>query len=180
MLNALNEWIPEYMQRNEFHGTQPKVNIASIEGGWPWRGARTPDTCTIYMDVRTPPEVLPMDAYREVRGIIENLMKQHACLEGSSVDIYVSAPGTSIPDDHELITTIVQAHTEQLGQAPEFGNEIWYSDAAPYESLRHSHSKLRFRRAGSAPGAVASIPTRAKPSTSVTCWISSRFTSSAS
>ena len=130
VLNALNDWIPEYMQRNEFHGTQPKVNIASIEGGWPWRGARTPDTCTIYMDVRTPPEVLPMDAYREVRGIIEGLVAQHACLEGSTVDIYVSAPGTSIPDDHELIQTIVKAHTDQLGQAPEFGNEIWYSDAA--------------------------------------------------
>ena len=27
-----------------YAGTKPKVNIAAIEGGWPWRGARTPDT----------------------------------------------------------------------------------------------------------------------------------------
>jgi acetylornithine deacetylase len=130
VLNALNEWIPEYMQRNEFGGTQPKVNIAAIEGGWPWRGARTPDTCSIYMDVRTPPEVLPMDAYREVRELIRALEKEHACLQGTTVDVYVSAPGTSIPDDHELIRTIVTAHTDQLGEPPQFGNEIWYSDAA--------------------------------------------------
>jgi acetylornithine deacetylase len=130
VLDALNEWIPEYMQRNEFGGTQPKVNIAAIEGGWPWRGARTPDTCSIYMDVRTPPEVLPMDAYREVRELIRALEKEHACLEGTTVDVYVSAPGTSIPDDHELIRTIVTAHTDQLGEPPQFGNEIWYSDAA--------------------------------------------------
>jgi len=27
--------------------------------GWPWRGARTPDDCCIYLDVRTLPDVLP-------------------------------------------------------------------------------------------------------------------------
>ncbi|MGI9342265.1 MAG: M20/M25/M40 family metallo-hydrolase [Gammaproteobacteria bacterium] len=130
ILDALNEWIPGYMARNEFGGTQPKVNIAAIEGGWPWRGARTPDTCNIYMDVRTPPEVLPMDVYREVRGLVKELEQEHACLEGTIVDTYVSAPGTSIPDDHELIQTIVGAHSAQLGVEPEFDNEIWYSDAA--------------------------------------------------
>lgn len=130
ILKALNDWIPEYMKRNEFGGTQPKVNIAAIEGGWPWRGARTPDNCCIYMDVRTPPDVLPMAVLREVRGIIRELAREHAFLEGSTVDVYVSAPGTSIPDDHELIKTIVEAHTQQLGEAPKFDNEIWYSDAA--------------------------------------------------
>lgn len=130
ILNALNDWIPGYMERNEFGGTQPKVNIAAIEGGWPWRGARTPDTCSIYMDVRTPPDVLPIQVYREVRELIRGLEKEHAVLAGTTVDIYVSGPGTSIPDDHELIQMIVAAHTEQLGKPPEFGNEIWYSDAA--------------------------------------------------
>ena len=130
ILDALNDWIPGYMKRNEFGGTQPKVNIAAIEGGWPWRGARTPEACSIYMEVRTPPDVLPIEVYREVRELIRGLEKEHASLEGTTVDIYVSAPGTSIPDDHELIQMIVAAHTEQLGKPPEFGNEIWYSDAA--------------------------------------------------
>lgn len=130
VLKALNDWIPEYMRRNEFGGTQPKVNIAAIEGGWPWRGARTPDNCSIYMDVRTSPDVLPMEVLREVRGMVRELAKEHGFLEGATVDVYVSAPGTSIPDDHELIKTIVEAHRTQLGKAPEFGNEIWYSDAA--------------------------------------------------
>ena len=130
ILDALNDWIPGYMKRNEFGGTQPKVNIAAIEGGWPWRGARTPEACSIYMDVRTPPDILPIEVYREVRELVRGLEKEHASLEGTTVDIYVSAPGTSIPDDHELIQMIVAAHTEQLGKPPEFGNEIWYSDAA--------------------------------------------------
>ena len=82
------------------------------------------------MDVRTTPDVLPVQIYREVRGLIRALVAEHACLDGTVVDIYVSAPGTSIPDDHDLIQTVVQAHTDQLGEAPQMGNEIWYSDAA--------------------------------------------------
>lgn len=130
ILQALNKWIPGYMERNEFGGTRPKVNIAAIEGGWAWRGARTPDNCRIYLDVRTPPEVMPIDAFREVRSLVRKLAGTHDCLTGTTVEVYVSAPGTSIPDDHELIQTIVTAHTDQLGKPPEFGNEIWYSDAA--------------------------------------------------
>jgi acetylornithine deacetylase len=130
VLKALNDWIPGYAARNEFGGTRPKVNIAAIEGGWPWRGARTPDNCAIYLDVRTAPSALPVAAFKEVRKLVRGLTREHACLQGTTVDIYVSAPGTSIPDDHELIQTIVAAHTDQLGAPPKFGNEIWYSDAA--------------------------------------------------
>jgi len=130
VLEALREWMPGYIERNAIGDWRPKVNIAAIEGGWPWRGARTPDTCTIYLDVRTMPDVMPVAVYREVRELIRETVSRHACLEGTTVDIYVSAPGTSIPDDHELVQLIVEAHTQQLGAPPEFGTEIWYSDAA--------------------------------------------------
>lgn len=130
VLNAIHEWIPGYCQRNKIGDFQPRVNVSAIEGGWPWRGARTPDNCVIYLDVRTLPEKLPVDAYNEVRELIRNVVKEHSELEGTRAEIFVSAPGTSIPDDHELITTIVGAHTEQLGKIPEMGIETWYSDAA--------------------------------------------------
>jgi acetylornithine deacetylase/succinyl-diaminopimelate desuccinylase-like protein len=130
ILNALNDWIDQYRERHAIGDFRPKVNIAAIEGGWPWRGARSPDSCSIYLDVRTRPDVLPVEVYREVRNVIKALVTKHPALEGTTVDIYVSAPGTSIPDDHELIQTVVQAHTDQLGKAPELGIENWYSDAA--------------------------------------------------
>jgi acetylornithine deacetylase len=130
VLNALDGWIDQYRKRHAIGDFRPKVNVAAIEGGWPWRGARSPDSCSIYLDVRTVPGVLPVEVYREVRDVIASLVKKHPELEGTTVDIYVSAPGTSIPDDHELIKTVVQAHTDQLGAPPELGIENWYSDAA--------------------------------------------------
>ncbi len=130
VLDAIHEWIPDYCKRNQLGEFQPRVNVSAIEGGWPWRGARTPDNCVIYLDVRTLPENLPVDAYNEVRELIRKVVNENSELEGTRAEIFVSAPGTSIPDDHELITTIVAAHSQQLGKAPEMGVETWYSDAA--------------------------------------------------
>jgi acetylornithine deacetylase len=130
VLDAIHEWIPDYCRRNSVGDFQPRVNVSAIEGGWPWRGARTPDNCCIYMDVRTLPDSLPVEAYNEVRDVIRRVVGEHPELEGTRADIFVSAPGTSIADDHELIRTITEAHTQQLGKAPETGIETWYSDAA--------------------------------------------------
>lgn len=131
VLDAIYQWIPGYQSRNQMDGTAPKVNVAAVESGWPWRGARTPDNFTIYMDVRTLPDVAPMDILREVRELIRNLVKERPELEGTQVDTYLTAPGTSIPEDHTLIENIISAHTAQLGKAPEMGGiASWYSDAA--------------------------------------------------
>ena len=130
VLNAIHDWIPDYCQRNRVGDFQPRVNVSAIEGGWPWRGARTPDNCRIYMDVRTLPEALPVQAYNEVRELVAELVKANEELAGVKVEVFLSAPGTSIPDDHELARTIVAAHAEQLGEAPKMGMETWYSDAA--------------------------------------------------
>lgn len=130
VLNAIHDWIPDYCQRNRVGDFQPRVNVSAIEGGWPWRGARTPDNCRIYMDVRTLPEALPVQAYNEVRELVAELVKANEELAGVKVEVFLSAPGTSIPDDHELMRTIVAAHADQLGEAPKMGMETWYSDAA--------------------------------------------------
>ncbi len=130
VLDAIHEWIPGYCSRNQVGDFQPRVNVSAIDGGWAWRGARTPDSCCIYMDVRTLPDALPLQAYNEVREVIDGVITRNPQLEGTKVEIFVSAPGTSIPDDHELVQSIVTAHTEQLGEAPKLGIETWYSDAA--------------------------------------------------
>lgn len=130
ILDAIHEWIPDYVQRNTLGDFQPRVNVSAIEGGWPWRGARTPDNCVIYLDVRTLPDKLPVQAFNEVRDMVRAVVKANPQLEGTKAEIFLSAPGTSIPDDHELVQSIVSAHSNQLGKAPQMGVETWYSDAA--------------------------------------------------
>lgn len=130
VLNAIHEWIPDYVSRNSLGDFRPRVNVSAIEGGWPWRGARTPDNCVIYLDVRTLPDRLPVEAFNEVRDLVRAVVRKNPNLEGTRTEIFISAPGTSIPDDHELVQSIIAAHENQLGQAPQMGVETWYSDAA--------------------------------------------------
>jgi acetylornithine deacetylase len=129
ILDAIHEWIPQYLDRHTMGDFRPRVNVAAIEGGWPWRGARTPDGCSIYMDVRTLPEERPLDAYNEVREMVAATVRANPQLEGTKVEIFLSAPGTSIPDDHELVQTVIAAHSNQLGKPPTMAIEIWSSDA---------------------------------------------------
>lgn len=129
IVEALHAWIPGYQERHATESFVPQVNIAAIEGGWPWRGSRTPDTCAIYVDVRTAPGVLPIEVLREVRALVASVKAKKKDLE-ATVDLYVSAPGTAIPEDHALVRAIVDAHTTELGKAPDMAVENWYSDAA--------------------------------------------------
>ena len=131
VLDAIHEWIPQYLERNKLDcGFMPRVNVSAVEAGWSWRGARTPDNCVIYMDVRTLPDKLPLEAYNEVRTMIDALVAKNPELEGTKVDTFMSVPGTSLPLDCELMENIKKAHKDQLGTEVETGTEVWMSDAA--------------------------------------------------
>lgn len=129
ILRALEQWIPEYQRRHAKGNFMPKVNIAAIEGGWPWRGARTPDSCALYLDVRTTPEMQPIEVLRELRAFVAEVNDAHPGLDAKA-KLYVSNPGTAIPDDHEIVSQVVAAHAAELGSPPELSTEVWCSDAA--------------------------------------------------
>jgi acetylornithine deacetylase/succinyl-diaminopimelate desuccinylase-like protein len=129
VLDALEAWMPEYRKRNAIGNFQPKVNIAAIDGGWAWRGARAPDKCAIYVDVRTVPDAKPTDILNELRGVIAAVNDKQPGLD-ARVELYVSNPGTAISDEHDLVRAVQEAHRAQLGRAPEMSMEVWCSDAA--------------------------------------------------
>lgn len=128
VLNALDEWMEDYRSRHAIGNFSPKVNIAAIDGGWAWRGARTPDSCTVFVDIRTLPDVLPMEILREIKLLIADVNGNNPGLDARA-ELYVSNPGTSIADDHDLVAQISAAHTQQLGSPPEMSMEVWCSDA---------------------------------------------------
>ena len=128
VLNALDEWIEDYRSRHSIGNFSPKVNIAAIDGGWAWRGARTPDSCAVFVDVRTLPDVMPVEILREMRDLVTRINGENPGLDARA-ELYVSNPGTSIPDDHDLVSHITAAHKDQLGTPPEMSMEVWCSDA---------------------------------------------------
>ena len=129
VVDALNAWMPDYKKRKAFDGFEPRVNIAAINGGWAWRGARSPDNCSVYVDVRMPPDMLPTEALAEIRSVIAGIKASNPGFD-ATVDIYCSNPGTSIEDGTDFTQAIDAAHSDELGKPPTRTIENWYSDAA--------------------------------------------------
>ena len=124
VLSLVEAWKPGFCARTSHEGLPAIVNIAAIEGGWPWRAARTPSDCRLYLDVRGPPAFTPSDLDRELREI------EVKAGGGLRHDFYVTEPGTEIPADHPLVTSLSDAHASTLGARPSVGFVRWYSDAA--------------------------------------------------
>jgi len=56
----------KYVYRSPTGPLLPKVNVGAIEGGAPYRPNYFPGVCSIYIDVRMPPDVRPIAIQREL------------------------------------------------------------------------------------------------------------------
>jgi acetylornithine deacetylase/succinyl-diaminopimelate desuccinylase-like protein len=145
VLDALERWIDDYRSRHSIGNFSPKVNVAAISGGQAWRGARTPEHCTIYVDIRTLPKIKATDIQAEMRHFVGGLNAETPNLN-ATVELYLTNPGAEIDHDHDLVGLIAAAHQDQLGIAPEQSMEVWCSDAA--HLTRYSIPTVNYGPAG--------------------------------
>ena len=124
LLGPLRAWKDDFEARTRYAGLSAIVSIAAIEGGWPWRAARTPNDCRVYLDVRIPPDYPMRDLDRELATVCGRLDV------GAVHDFYVTEPGTELGAEDPLVASVVEAHRAVLGSAPPVGFVRWYSDAA--------------------------------------------------
>jgi acetylornithine deacetylase/succinyl-diaminopimelate desuccinylase-like protein len=64
-----------------------KVNIGSIQGGAPFRPNYYPGVCSIYVDVRTPPELRPVQVQRAMKAVLSKLRVEY------EIEMYASKMG---------------------------------------------------------------------------------------
>jgi acetylornithine deacetylase len=131
VLDAVLEWIPRWEDNpeNSFRGAKAIVNVGALQGGFGWRVSRTPHRTDLFLDVRVPPTKAMSAVRNEVFELIRQLDRRFPDygLEG---EVYVSAPGSEIAEDHPLVAAIDEGHTEVFGAAPERDVTRWFSDAS--------------------------------------------------
>jgi acetylornithine deacetylase/succinyl-diaminopimelate desuccinylase-like protein len=131
VLDAVLEWIPSWEDdpENAYRGAKAIVNVGALQGGFGWRVSRTPHRTDLFLDVRVPP-TKPMPVVRRevlemVRGLAERFPEY-----GVEGDVYVTAPGAEIAEDHPLVAAIDESHAEVFGSPPERDVTRWFSDAS--------------------------------------------------
>jgi acetylornithine deacetylase len=118
VMDELDEWIADYVPANTFLGVEPKVNVAAVRGGLPWRLARTAKTCSLYIDVRIPPTRYPIDVQLDLERFIEQLNGKRRGMQ-ATIEFYMARPGTLLSKSSPLVTTLCNAHSETTGKTVE-------------------------------------------------------------
>ncbi|MGI0079793.1 MAG: peptidase dimerization domain-containing protein, partial [Nitrososphaerales archaeon] len=127
VVQALEEWIPDYQKRYEFMSAKPTVNIGSIEGGWPWRASRTPGFCNLYVDVRFPPRYHVLDIKQELAQLLKKVEEQEGF--SSELDLYLTDEWSEVSADEYVCGAVNRAHEKVFGKPVEPVYFSWSSDA---------------------------------------------------
>jgi acetylornithine deacetylase/succinyl-diaminopimelate desuccinylase-like protein len=131
VLDAVLEWIPSWEDdpANAYRGAKAIVNVGALQGGFGWRVSRTPHRTDLFLDVRVPP-TKPMPVARgEVLAMVRGLAERFPDHEVEG-EVYVTAPGAEIAEDHPLVSAIDESHAEVFGAPPKRDVTRWFSDAS--------------------------------------------------
>jgi len=131
VLDAVLEWIPSWEEdpENAYRGAKAIVNVGAIEGGFGWRVSRTPHRTDLFLDVRVPPTKEMAVARGQMLELVRTLRERFPEY-GVEGEVYVTAPGAEIVEDHPLVAALDAAHTEVFGSPPERDVTRWFSDAS--------------------------------------------------
>ena len=131
VLDAVLEWIPTWEDdpENAYRGVGALVNVGAIEGGFGWRVSRTPHRTDLFLDVRVPPTKKMATARAQVLELVRELGVRFPEY-GVDGEVYVTAPGAEIAEDHPLVGALSRAHEEVFAAAPERDVTRWFSDAS--------------------------------------------------
>jgi acetylornithine deacetylase len=122
-------WSAKWRARAAWAGHEGVVNLGCVRAGDPWRASRTPPTADLFLDIRVPPTIEMADARREVEALVHGMQETFADY-GIEFETFVSVPGASIRDDHEMVQAIEANHTRVIGTLPVRDTVLWCSDAS--------------------------------------------------
>lgn len=129
VLRRLERWMAGHRERHEYQGVQPAADITAIEGGWPYRAARTPVYCDAFLCVRIPPGVRAVDVYRELLAETAALRAEDASME-VDVELYVTHEAHAITAEEPVVRALVDAHRDVFREDPVFVPRGAYMDSS--------------------------------------------------
>ena len=123
VLDAVLDWLESWEERMSYGDVRGVANVGGIEGGFGWRASRTPHRTDLFLDLRVPPNVSMTEARTEALGFARSL-------DGVEAEVYVTAPGAEIDEEHQLVAALDAAHEDVFGSPPERDVVRWFSDAS--------------------------------------------------
>jgi acetylornithine deacetylase/succinyl-diaminopimelate desuccinylase-like protein len=112
----IEKWIADYEATYSYLSEHPNVTVAAIRGGLPWRLARNPFECSLYLDIRTVPGQTADQVKRSLRGVLRQFAKARGKQE-PQLEFFVTDPPTEVGEDALLTRALAESHRRVNGQA---------------------------------------------------------------
>src|SRR6266699_873935 len=136
VIDAIERWGAEFERKYVYQSPTgplfPKVNIGAIEGGAPYRPNYFPGVCSIYVDVRMPPQVRPVAVKYELEQMLNKLGMDY------ELDVYRSLLGHEGKNVEPLVQCAEQIFlhlfNERIKPEPADRASIW-TDTNIYNEL---------------------------------------------
>lgn len=127
VIAAIDNWAADFETRCVYRSAigplLPKVNIGAIQGGAPFRPNYFPGVCSVYVDVRTPPELRPVQVQRELKETLQKTGIKH------EIEMYASLMGYEAKGVEPIVEVVKQAFVAAAGKEPPAPNpfraSIW-------------------------------------------------------
>jgi acetylornithine deacetylase len=113
----LNAWIADYEAAHLFMGEHPNVTLSAIRGGDPWRLARNPYDCHLYLDIRT----VPGQSTETIKRSLRKCLADFAARTGTSepkILVYITDPPMLIDEALPIVGALGAAQTALTGDRP--------------------------------------------------------------
>ena len=144
VMDAVLEWIPSWEAdpENAYRGVAAIVNVGAIAGGFGWRVSRTPHRTDLFLDIRVPPTKPMAVARGQVMDMVRGLQARFPQF-GVDGEIYVTAPGAEIAEDHPLVAAIDATHAEVFGSRARARRHALVLGCVRADALRGRDRQLR-------------------------------------
>jgi acetylornithine deacetylase len=113
----LQAWITQYEAAHVFMDEHPNVTFSAIRGGDPWRLARNPYDCHLYLDIRTVPGQSTEAIKRSLRTCLAGFAARTATAE-PKMHVYITDPPMLIDESLPVVEALGAAQTTLTGDRP--------------------------------------------------------------
>jgi acetylornithine deacetylase/succinyl-diaminopimelate desuccinylase-like protein len=136
LAQAINAWAEQFEQNHVYKSANgpviPKVNIGAIQGGAPFRPNYYPGVCSLYVDVRTPPDLRPVQVKSELKKVLSKTGIEY------ELEMYASLMGYEAKGIEPVVKVIEESYQTLCGQKPPPANtfraSIW-TDTNVYNEM---------------------------------------------
>jgi len=134
LLQRITQFRQEFAEKTLYKGYRGLVNLAAIRGGRPWKASRSPDSASLYLDLRYPPGWAPLKVKAVVDELVWELNREFPDM-GLVHQPFCTNPPTEVPEDDFIVGAVERGHRQIFNAPVDKIYELWYSNAPPLNAM---------------------------------------------